>query len=389
MTWKVVNADGKYVYATPCDEEALRNATMENNPATLVMKDTRWQAARSDFTAVATRPIAAGQLVTSADIRGDVYPAMKWSDALDEARRRWGIAGTAATQRGLCCVGAGLEGTWRGMGATWEEAFAHADGAERASGQATTASSARPSPMTGKDADSEAVRRWGPTAGAYVDCHECVVGAFGGFWHSGTTFEEAFAKADRSASTPEPKPESRGLAASMFPRRSERPVIPADSRGDAHVDIEDAYRFGVVPIGPDGQVIPRSVRRPSRPTPPTPTDIRAENRRTAATIIAACPPWAYPTAWSIAVMAHVEEYNNCDTPRRHEPPKVLELVLGVYHRARLRGLTVASAVAEAHATSGAAWVERICHAYERGRPGPGGVSSGLAIRGQCTGRGRR
>jgi hypothetical protein len=265
-------------------------------------------------------------------IRGRVERSspMTQDDAVAEAKRRWGDAGIAGqTPRGSCSVGVNTNPLWppdwRGDGASFEEAFAQADLTEKKRGTARVASrqqtSARTAPMTAEEANLEAYWRWGPHGEAaevqWLDSADiCCVGIAGEMnWRGkGRTFEEAFSKAEQAT--------ANKYEAQQHP-------------------------------------------------PPSPVDIRAANRQAADRIIAACPEWAYPTAWRLAVMAHIEEHNNREAPIRYDPTELgLELAMNRYHAARLRGLTVANAVTETQryaSTNGMDGVDRICKAYERGR----------------------
>ncbi len=94
--------------------------------------------------------------------------------------------------------------------------------------------------------------------------------------------------------------------------------------------------------------------------------------------IAKSPPaWAYPLAWRLAVMAHVENENNGPVvlPMKHSYATHQLSMLKHYHAKRLEGAIVDVAMrwCDENMTS---WTQRICGAYERGRPGPGGVKVG-------------
>lgn len=114
-------------------------------------------------------------------------------------------------------------------------------------------------------------------------------------------------------------------------------------------------------------------------------DVRAENRRIGEDIAKAPPEWAYPLAWRLAVMAVVESNNN----RKDVTPfdmgywerKVVPS-LRAYHHARLDGLLPDPAMIKAVLRDAEPlnkeivakfWDGIACQAYERGRPGPGGV----------------
>lgn len=116
---------------------------------------------------------------------------------------------------------------------------------------------------------------------------------------------------------------------------------------------------------------------------PSPEAIRAENRRVGEEIAANPPEWAYPLAWRLAVMAHVEWKNNRATPSPMQAPTdevriQLGIVIRRYHLARLEGLTPQAAMLQQSTEAGRVddWTTLLCQAYERGRPGPGGVRVG-------------
>jgi hypothetical protein len=168
--------------------------------------------------------------------------------------------------------------------------------------------------MTLEEASAEARRRWGPDAIAdhYGD-RDCRVGMRDGIgfrWVRGFTFEEAFVLA-----------------------------------GPGH----------------------------ARPAVPSPADIRAANRQAADRIIAACPEWAYPTAWRLAVMAACEHCGERTKPRMMGASlQDITAILSVYHEDRLAGWTEAASFGHLpREVDELASV--LCRAYERGRPGTGGV----------------
>jgi hypothetical protein len=108
---------------------------------------------------------------------------------------------------------------------------------------------------------------------------------------------------------------------------------------------------------------------------------RAENRRIGEELAKGPPPWAYPLAWRLAVMAVVEDYNCRDTPRTFQQAwedADATNALRAYHLARINGQTEKSAMAEVRKIAGliGSTLAIACHAYERGRPGPGGVRLG-------------
>ena len=107
--------------------------------------------------------------------------------------------------------------------------------------------------------------------------------------------------------------------------------------------------------------------------------LRAENRRVGEEIAKAPPEWAYPLAWRLAVMSVVEHLNNRPTPKAFEQrTRVwLDERLRFYHEARLDGDTANRAIERSRDVSpNDMFLEMVCAAYERGRPGLGGVSVG-------------
>ena len=79
-------------------------------------------------------------------------------------------------------------------------------------------------------------------------------------------------------------------------------------------------------------------------------------------------------------MAHVEWKNNRTTPSPMQAPTdevriQLGIVIRRYHLARLEGLTPQAAMLQQSTEPGRVddWTSLLCQAYERGRPGPGGV----------------
>lgn len=114
--------------------------------------------------------------------------------------------------------------------------------------------------------------------------------------------------------------------------------------------------------------------------------IRAENCRIGEEIAKASPAWAYPLAWRLAVMAVVEAHNNTKTivpfDTRYWEQQVTPS-LRAYHQARLDGFLPEPAMMKAvqegvDVPLDKSFVEKFydgiaCRAYERGRPGPGGV----------------
>lgn len=103
--------------------------------------------------------------------------------------------------------------------------------------------------------------------------------------------------------------------------------------------------------------------------------IRAENRHVGEGIAKSPPPWAYPLAWRLAVMAVVEAHNNKPRPSPFAWFDEMTAAAREYHIARREGLLPGPAAEKAlrAADIGDLMVDRICAAYERGRPGPGGV----------------
>lgn len=106
---------------------------------------------------------------------------------------------------------------------------------------------------------------------------------------------------------------------------------------------------------------------------------RKANREVGEEIARNPPAWAYPLAWRLAVMADVERSNN--TPDAglvvgKIMNRFLTEFLRRYHDARLSGLTTTNAAFAAVSAGGfdPVWGALVCKAYERGRPGPGGVS---------------
>jgi hypothetical protein len=112
--------------------------------------------------------------------------------------------------------------------------------------------------------------------------------------------------------------------------------------------------------------------------PPQPHIVRAENRRIGEEFAKAPPPWAYTLAWRLAVMAVVEDYNCHENPRLFQQAweeAYATEVLRTYHVARMNGQTEKVAMGEVRKVAGliGSTLAIACHAYERGRPGPGGV----------------
>lgn len=112
-----------------------------------------------------------------------------------------------------------------------------------------------------------------------------------------------------------------------------------------------------------------------------PEDLRAENRRLGEEIAKAPPSWAYPLAWRLAVMAVVEDYNCREKPRTFQQAwedAYATESLRTYHGARMSGQTEKTAMAAVRKVAGLIGVTLAiaCQAYERGRPGPGGVHLG-------------
>jgi hypothetical protein len=112
---------------------------------------------------------------------------------------------------------------------------------------------------------------------------------------------------------------------------------------------------------------------------------RKANRDIGEEVARNSPPWAYPLGWRLAVMAEVERNNNRPTPIRASTNAALamarmgfEAYLRAYHDHRLAGLTSKTALDRVLAAEGYdishEWIPGLCMAYERGRPGPGGVS---------------
>lgn len=187
---------------------------------------------------------------------------------------------------------------------------------------------------------------------------------------------------DRSATfAGQPMPSGRSGTARR-PRACE--VLEQASR-ECDEEIRRRQRPGVfsgsmpVSAAPSGSPIPST----SAPTyhVKSPEDLRAENRRLGEEIAKAPPEWAYPLAWRLAVMAHVEWKNNRTTPERLDAEYTalgIEVVLQKYHKARLSGLTAVAAMRtqSMDTTRVDDWTALLCQAYERGRPGPGGVHLG-------------
>lgn len=117
-------------------------------------------------------------------------------------------------------------------------------------------------------------------------------------------------------------------------------------------------------------------------TGPTSTDVRTKNRELALRVAVEPPGWAYPAAWTLAVGAVLEAYNNHATPVVFDVVYWKETVAAAlrrYHDARLGGLLperalVAAIGADVVVLDGQTYDELACEAYERGRPGPGGMN---------------
>lgn len=102
-------------------------------------------------------------------------------------------------------------------------------------------------------------------------------------------------------------------------------------------------------------------------------ELRKENRRVGEEIARNPPAWAYPLGWRLAVMAEVELANNRSDPSRLSLPQMREVLtdcLRAFHAERLQGVTFERCMAGQIGETTIA----VCTAYERGRPGPGGVS---------------
>lgn len=110
---------------------------------------------------------------------------------------------------------------------------------------------------------------------------------------------------------------------------------------------------------------------------PSPEAIRAENRRIGEEIAANPPEWAYPLAWRLAVMAAIEQRNAESNPPPMSPQHLAAIGewLRIYHAARLDGCLSerATEIAISDMPSVGEYIALLCQAYERGRPGPGGV----------------
>lgn len=112
-------------------------------------------------------------------------------------------------------------------------------------------------------------------------------------------------------------------------------------------------------------------------------DVCAENQRRAEEIASAPPDWSYPIAWRLAVMAFADWANNNAFPPPFKWAPEMTLLLKRYHRLRLEGLLPSRALAAAAVgpIEDDDFEHIICAAYERGRPGPGGVRLGRPANG--------
>ena len=109
---------------------------------------------------------------------------------------------------------------------------------------------------------------------------------------------------------------------------------------------------------------------------------RRQNEAMGAKLAAAAPDWAYHTAWVMAVGFLVNSANETSAPATIPQATVVLATKGLelYHRARLGGLLPEVAAASVGDANRQGWLSAMFAAYERGRPGPGGLTNGKMAR---------